>query len=226
MSIGRVQINNLNLMQGEITAVENHLLFVGPGKGDKVGKLLTVNTDSDLSGVLAGADGLLAQVTAARDNGGQNWSASVMLYDPEGGGIASWSDAVDEAMELAKVEGVVLTDPLSAVSDIEAMQAKSERIDGQIHAARVVRRACPGVRRRFPELGGVRHGDQASDRGCGRRRLPRHADDLGGRSSGRSWGRLCNAAVTVADSPMRVATGALVGSWTERPADKSGGGWT
>ncbi|WP_459609986.1 DUF2586 family protein, partial [Bilophila wadsworthia] len=128
MSIGRVQINNLNLMQGEITAVENHLLFVGPGKGDKVGKLLTVNTDSDLSGVLAGADGLLAQVTAARDNGGQNWSASVMLYDPEGGGIASWSDAVDEAMELAKVEGVVLTDPLSAVSDIEAMQAKSERI--------------------------------------------------------------------------------------------------
>ena len=35
-------------------------------------------------------------------------------------------------------------------------------------------------------------------------------------------GRLCNAAVTVADSPMRVATGALVGSWTERPADKSG----
>lgn len=74
MSIGKVQINNLNLMQGEITAVENHLLFVGPGKGDKVGKLLTVNTDSDLSGVLAGADGLLAQVTAARDNGGQNWS--------------------------------------------------------------------------------------------------------------------------------------------------------
>ena len=128
MSIGKVQINNLNLSQGEITAVENHLLFVGSGKGDKVGKLLTVNTDSDLSGVLAGADGLLAQVTAARDNGGQNWSASVMLYDPEGGGIASWSDAVDEAMELAKVEGVVLTDPLSAVSDIEAMQAKSERI--------------------------------------------------------------------------------------------------
>ena len=117
MSIGKVQINNLNLSQGEITAVENHLLFVGSGKGDKVGKLLTVNTDSDLSGVLAGADGLLAQVTAARDNGGQNWSASVMLYDAEGGGIASWSDAVDEAMELAKVEGVVLTEPLSAVSD-------------------------------------------------------------------------------------------------------------
>ena len=59
MSIGKVQINNLNLSQGEITAVENHLLFVGPGKGDKVGKLLTVNTDSDLSGVLAGADGLI-----------------------------------------------------------------------------------------------------------------------------------------------------------------------
>ena len=57
MSIGKVQINNLNLSQGEITAVENHLLFVGSGKGDKVGKLLTVNTDSDLSGVLAGDGG-------------------------------------------------------------------------------------------------------------------------------------------------------------------------
>ena len=47
MSIGKVQINNLNLSQGEITAVENHLLFVGSGKGDKVGKLLTVNTDHE-----------------------------------------------------------------------------------------------------------------------------------------------------------------------------------
>lgn len=50
--------------------------------------------------------------------------------------------AVDEAMELAKVEGVILTEPLSSVSDIESMQAR--RADhGQIHAARVVRRACP-----------------------------------------------------------------------------------
>ena len=39
---------------------------------------------------------------------------------------------------------------------------------------------------------------------------------------GTLMGRLCNAAVTVADSPMRVATGALVGSWTERPVDKAG----
>lgn len=51
-----------------------------------------MNTDSDLSGVLAGADGLLAQVTAARDGARTGQSASVMLYDA-GVGIASWSDA-------------------------------------------------------------------------------------------------------------------------------------
>ena len=86
MSIGKVQINNLNLSQGEITAVENHLLFVGPGKGDKVGKLLTVNTDSDLSGVLAGADGLLAQVTAARDNGGRTGRRPSCCMTPRAAG--------------------------------------------------------------------------------------------------------------------------------------------
>lgn len=221
MSIGKVQINNLNLSQGEITAVENHLLFVGSGKGDKVGKLLTVNTDSDLSGVLAGADGLLAQVTAARDNGGQNWSASVMLYDAEGGGIASWSAAVDEAMELAKVEGVVLTEPLSAVSDIEAMQAKSERI-----MAKYMRPVW------FAGRAPAFDADSQSWEEYATAIKPLTADvaadaclvtpTIWGPELGTLMGRLCNAAVTVADSPMRVATGALVGAWTERPEDKAG----
>ena len=63
MSIGTVVINNLNLMQGALPAVERYLLFVGAGTQD-VGKLLTLNTDTDLDSVLGDAADLRIQPPA------------------------------------------------------------------------------------------------------------------------------------------------------------------
>ena len=221
MSIGRVQINNLNLFQGEISAVENFLLFVGKGTGDKVGKLVTVNTDSDLSGLFAGAGELLAQLTAARDNAGQNWNAAVMLYDTEGSGISTWSEAVDEAMELVTVEGIVLTAPLAAVADVEAMQTKSEQIMAKYmrpvwFAGRAA--AFDKATQSFEEYVTAIKPLTASVAADACLVTP----SIWGPELGTLMGRLCNQAVTVADSPMRVATGALVGNWAERPVDKGG----
>lgn len=131
MSIGTVVINNLNLMQGALPAVERYLLFVGAGTQD-VGKLLTLNTDTDLDSVLGDAADLRIQLEYARNNAGQDWNACAVVYNPAlESGIKSWADAVDVAMELASVEGVILTEPLKAVSDVEAMQAKGEAIMGK-----------------------------------------------------------------------------------------------
>lgn len=41
-----VQINNLNQMQGPVTEVERHLLFIGSAASN-TGKLLSLNTQSD-----------------------------------------------------------------------------------------------------------------------------------------------------------------------------------
>ena len=124
-------------------------------------------------------------------------------------------------MELARVEGVALTEPLSAVADIEAMQAKSERI-----MAKYMRPVW------FAGRAPAFDADSQSWEEYATAIKPLTADvaadaclvtpTIWGPELGTLMGRLCNAAVTVADSPMRVATGALVGSWTERPVDKSG----
>ena len=221
MSIGTVVINNLNLMQGALPAVERYILFVGAGTQD-VGKLLTLNTDTDLDSVLGDAADLRIQLEYARNNAGQDWNACAVVYNPAlESGIKSWADAVDVAMELASVEGVILTEPLKAVSDVEAMQAKGEAIMGKYMRPLWFGGRAPAF---DPET--QSWADYATAI------KPLTADvaadtclvtpSIWGYELGTLAGRLCNAAVTVADSPMRVATGALVGEWTERPVDVDG----
>lgn len=208
MSIGTVVINNLNLMQGALPAVERYLLFVGAGTQD-VGKLLTLNTDTDLDSVLGDAADLRIQLEYARNNAGQDWNACAVVYNPAlESGIKSWADAVDVAMELASVEGVILTEPLKAVSDVEAMQAKGEAIMGKYMRPLWFGGRAPAF---DPET--QSWADYATAI------KPLTADvaadtclvtpSIWGYELGTLAGRLCNAAVTVADSPMRVATGAL-----------------
>ena len=154
MSIGTVVINNLNLMQGALPAVERYLLFVGAGTQD-VGKLLTLNTDTDLDSVLGDAADLRIQLEYARNNAGQDWNACAVVYNPAlESGIKSWADAVDVAMELASVEGVILTEPLTAVSDVEAMQAKGEADHGASTCGPLwFAGRAPAVRRLRPRAG-------------------------------------------------------------------------
>ncbi|MBN0084586.1 DUF2586 family protein, partial [Pseudomonas aeruginosa] len=47
MALGSVSVNNLNLGQGPVTAIERYFLFIGPASKN-VGKFLALNTQSDL----------------------------------------------------------------------------------------------------------------------------------------------------------------------------------
>lgn len=77
MSLGKVQVNNLNLGQGDINAIERHVLFIGrAGAAEEESTLFSVNAQTDLEDAFADSS-LRSQVIAAQLNAGQNWTAAV-----------------------------------------------------------------------------------------------------------------------------------------------------
>ncbi len=215
--LGRIQVNNLNLIQGELPSVENYFLFVGRGAGTNEGALVTMSQETDLDAVLGAADSnLKAQIEAARLNAGQNWFACVIPLAVD----ATWEDAVDFAMERTSVEAIVVTDPVTAAADLEDMQAKAETIMAT-YMRPVFFVACSRAPlatetwAAFQDVLRAITANVAADQ-------VNSVATLWGPEIGAYAGRLANRAVTVADSPMRVATGPLVGEWAARPVDKDG----
>lgn len=216
--LGKVQINNLNLIQGTLPSVENYFLYVGRGGGKGEGSLITVNQSTDLDAVL-GADALnlKTQVEHARLNAGQNWSACVLPLSEN----KPWQDAVDYAMELTSVESVVLTDPVTTVGEVENMQAKAESImarymrpiflQGRAPAFDPAVHTWPSYQELVTPIIQSIAADQVLI-----------TPSIWGYELGTLAGRLSNQSVTVADSPMRVKTGALLGNWLTKPKDKDG----
>ena len=227
--LGQVQLNKLNLMQGELKEVERYVLYVGRGAGVNEGNLVTLGQTTDLDLVLGdgGPLSLKSQIEYARNNAGQNWSACVIPLAPEGSeGAATWAEAVDFAMERVSVEGIALTDPVTSVAEVENMQTKTEQI-----MARYMRPLWMAGRARaitptetFQEyMDSIRPLQQnvAADQVTLTPSLGNGTSGWGN-ELGTYLGRLCNHSVSVADSPMRVETGPLIGNWAERPVDSSG----
>ncbi len=218
MALGKALVNNLNLMQGAFDEVENYFLYVGRGAGTNEGKLITVNTDTELDDVLGATDSYLKkQVYHAMLNAGQDWNACIYpLADGE-----SWSDAVDYCMEQTSVEAIVVTDAVTASTDVEAYYAKTQAIMAE-------------YRRPLFFIGRTRGIDTETESWADYKAAIKPlikdilADqvsivpDLWGMDVGTYAGRLCNKSVTVADTPMRVETGPLIGAWSDKPVDKDG----
>ncbi|ENZ7339443.1 DUF2586 domain-containing protein [Klebsiella aerogenes] len=207
MTWPNVGVNQLNQLQGETSEVERCVLFVGKGAVN-VGKTLAVNTQSDFDALL-GEDGspLKSDVTAAMRNAGQNWWGFVHVL-PSDAEPDAWVKAVMAAQVSCSVEGVVLSDDVSTASVInqaitlradliakygrwvwfllavQGMQEKESQADYLVRAATLQ----DGIAEKAVQL------------------VPR----LFGHEPGVLAGRLCNRAVTIADSPARVQTGALL----------------
>lgn len=216
--LGRVQINNLNLIQGPLPSVENYFLYTGRGGNKNVGSLVTVNQSTDLDAVLGTGDlDLKLQVEQARLNAGQNWSACVLPL----AGDQDWQDAASFAMERTSVESIVLSDAVSTVAEVEDMQGKAEAI-----MARYMRPLF--IMGRAPAFVPATHTWSAYQELLNPITQSVAADQvlitpsIWGYELGTLAGRLSNQAVTIADSPMRVKTGPLLGNWLEKPVDKDG----
>ncbi|EBZ0999558.1 DUF2586 domain-containing protein [Salmonella enterica] len=215
-----VTVNQVNQLLGETKEVERTLLFIGTGTKN-VGKTLAVNAQSDFNALLGeGNSPLKSDVLAALANAGQNWWGfiHVLAADSESG---AWVDAVKAAQVSCSVEGVVLSDDVAAKEQInQAATLRSELIakygrwvwfilavqgmqedESQADYLKRLSTLQQGIAEKAVQL------------------VPR----LWGNEPGVLAGRLCNRAVTIADSPARVKTGPLLNLGSdELPKDGAG----
>lgn len=215
MSLGKVQVNNLNLGQGDINAIERHVLFIGrAGAAEEESTLFSVNAQTDLEDAFADSS-LRSQVIAAQLNAGQNWTAAVYP-------LAETEDlftAIDNANEVQSFEMVVFCDITTVAADISAkhdylfsLQAKLGRFVGGLVAV-------PGIDAATQSWAEYEAASVALVDGLANH-LAVPVPQLHGNNVGVLAGRLCNHAVSIADSPMRVATGAVMGLGSA-PVDKA-----
>lgn len=214
-----VQINNLNQMQGPVTEVERHLLFIGSAPNN-TGKLLSLNTQSDFDTLLGEADSeLKTNLLAARDNAGQNWTAAAYVLPGNG----DWLDAAREAQLTQSFEGIVVLGQDWDEATINAAHALNQELIAQWGRWQFLLLAVQGIDNDSvtgevwadyeATLAALQDGIKADSVAL----IPQLWPNLIGVYAG----RLCNRAVSVADSPCRVKTGALVGLGN-KPADKDG----
>jgi hypothetical protein len=214
-----VQINNLNQMQGPVTEVERHLLFIGSAASN-TGKLLSLNTQSDFDTLLGeGESELKTNLLASRDNAGQNWTAAAYVLPEDG----DWLAAVRTAQQTQSFEGVVVLGQEWDQAGINAAHALNQELIAKWGRWQFMLLAVPGI---------VSTGEGSQDWSEYETTLATLQDGIAASSvslvpqlwpnlAGVYAGRLCNRAVSIADSPCRVKTGALVGLGN-KPVDKAG----
>ncbi|MDK2597904.1 DUF2586 domain-containing protein [Pseudoalteromonas obscura] len=216
MALGRVAVHNLNQGQGDIKAIERHVLFVGRAAGEgEQSQLFSVGAQTDLNAVLQDST-LRQQVKAAQLNAGQNWTAAVYPMAAD----ETLAEAIEHANAAQSFEMVVvcieMTQP-TELNDIHALMVSQQASRGRFMCALV---AVPGIDEQtqsWPEY----------EAACTtlQNNLAAHlvvaVPQLHGNNLGVLAGRLCDHSVSIADSPMRVETGSVRGLG-EPPKDKNG----
>ncbi|MCW7761687.1 DUF2586 domain-containing protein [Photorhabdus sp. JAR] len=214
-----VQVNQVNPLQDETREIERVLLFVGTGKTN-VGKTIAVNTQTDFDSVLGTAQTVLKRhVLAAMANAGQNWSGYIHVL-PESADELAFVEAVTSAQRIASIEGYTLTvgATKAIIKAAQTLRANTMAKFGRWQWAIL---AVDGTQAKeswadyVARLAELQKGEAVAS--------VQLVPCLWGNEAGVLAGRLCNRAVTVADSPARVQTGALMdlGS-TDFPKDGTG----
>lgn len=211
-----INVNALNQMQGPVTEVERHFLYIGSGTKN-VGKLLSVNTQSDFDKLLGETKSpLKANVKAAMLNAGQNWTAGVYVLSAQ----ESWIDAVKAAQKTQSFEAVVLTVPTVTPKAVTDAHALYQHLIAKYGRWTFMMLALPGIdktNQKWSEYEAAMVATQKGVAADGVMLVPQLFPD----AIGKLAGRLCNRAVSIADTPMRIKTGPLIGDVT-LPVDKDG----
>ncbi|UTM59217.1 DUF2586 domain-containing protein [Photobacterium sp. CCB-ST2H9] len=216
MAIGTVDVNNLNLGQGDVPEIERHLLFIGStSKAELQGKLTHVSAATNLDDVVAD-DALGRNVIAAQLNGKQNWTAAIYaLADGQ-----TWEDAVDAANLTGSFEGIVIVDETTDKAGFDAMQAKHTELVSKLGRWVFFLAAVPGIDK-AAQTWSAYTGSMVTLVKDVAANMVVPVPQLHGNNIGVLAGRLCDRSVTVADTPMRVATGNVLGIG-DTPVDSDG----
>lgn len=219
MAQGKVIVKILNQGQGAIAGVEKLILFVGLGLLNH-GNVLALNSQSDLDELLGKGDSSIkTQVRAAQLNGGENWNAYALPLTDNKIPLVDW---VDAAMEVVSPEMIALCDTSTSTATSKANVAKLSTISAHVlntYSRRVILLAATaGITaeqtwEQYQAQQIALQKDVADKRLCLVPLL--HGNDLGCLA-----GRLCSDNVSIADSPMRVNTGSVIGLG-DAPMDKN-----
>lgn len=234
MTWPNVTINQLNQRQGTINEIERTVLYVGSAESSP-GDLVALNSQSDINTALTDASEVLREVVhAAQVNAGQNWQAYVLLVE-KGTEATQWPAAIEHVQDMISVEGVIAVTQLDDVKNgrtaIEAYSALRETLVSKLgrwvwFALTVAGPlALPGEdgKAGVTWAGYLKfQAELAKDIAAyGVQLVPA----LWGNEAGALGGRLCNRSVTIADSPARVKTGAILGlgiGSSDLPVDSGG----
>lgn len=214
---GSVTVNSQNLMQGSPTAVERYFLFIGTGQAGhtNIEKILYLNTDSDLDTEFGtSSTAIKNNIAAARVQAGQNWScAAIAISDG-----THWDDMIDKAMlNGINPEKIIIIPPIGF--NATTLQAKalsilntySRRVSFIVGLRPPIRtNEDPTLEETWTDYvdycNGITIGISANRVSVVPQVLPNIV--------GIYAGRLCSDQTppnSVADSPMRILTGALIG---------------
>ncbi|MEX5732991.1 DUF2586 domain-containing protein [Providencia hangzhouensis] len=209
-----VTINQLNQRQGRIDEIERTVLFIGTGTQSNI---VALNSQSDIAVELAEASKTLRDhVTAAQLNAGQNWQAYTIIM-PENSTLVDWQNAIIDAQDLVSVEGCIaiteFTDASEARTTINQFAALRETLISRFGrwVWFVLSTASPVAMNETGQSWSEytnQLADIAKDIAAPAIML---VPSLWGNDAGVLAGRLCRRDITIADSPARVKTGALVG---------------
>lgn len=219
MTFPQVTINQLNTRSGGKREIARTLLMVG--EHPKAIPPTPVTAQTDLDALLGAKDSLLrSNVQAFLDNAGQNamiWLATVQTPAPAGQ-VKHWREVAMDAQAIVSVEGVVVVRPDTTADDINNARQLREELNNKFQRWTwfiLAVRGC-GTGETWMEYGTTLFTLQKD--------IAAHAVQLTpmlfGNEPGMLAGRLCNPSVTIADSPARVATGALVNMGrSDKPVD-------
>jgi len=215
---GQVSVATINTGGGATNEVERSTLFIGVGS-ENLKKIVPINAQSDFEALIGDGTALKTQLDAWVRNGDDlvsGWAIPMTAGDDILG-------LIDIAMDQdVSPEIIVIGVPVTGKAIVESYQAKAQELLSK-YARRVrfllAAPGCdptPGTGESWAEhLTALQPltDDVVADRVAVVPLI--YGDELGAVT-----GRLCKRSVTIADSPMRTATGAL--SLLPSPVDKDG----
>ncbi len=222
MAFGTVETTLLNLSQGDLKTPERLFLFVGESAtASNAGVPVSVGVESNFA-TLFGAGDLADQLSAAKSNAeSNNWCAWVLPLTSVQ--MATQTDFIMSALNKPSdlnVEAIVLCKAVATKSEVEALQVLADNISSTFGKYVQIICAVGGIDAETETWATYLTRITALQAGVVAENVCL-VPQLASNCLGVVCGRLCNPAVTIADTPMRVATGALNGL-SEIPEDTDG----
>ena len=233
MAYGKVTVTQKDNNGGGITEVERVVLWIGEADGLYTGQLYTVNAQTDFDDLLGPEDSdLKANLVACQLNAGPNFTAYVFPIMEGGEGQYTWDQALLKVIEDPRgigFEMVALTNTPYNSMEVRSYQDICDSVLNFAQMYITVHAATPGL-----DMQAEDSWDDFYDKALGLQNgvvAPRvHlVPQIDGNNLGVVIGRLINDQFSIADSPMRVASGPVKGLGLmedgvliERPEDVTG----